>query len=297
MRTDDTTVIPMLLVDDNRRYAEALFRDARRHGIVIHHALSLEEAREVFEGPAGSSLAGLILDVKCHKEKNQPVPDNSFIVAAVKYFGAKAPHMPMAAITGESGLYGSIAELFAGTLTIYSKGRDEDEMLATLAAQARNTDRVKLQAAYRDAFSVCSRFLGREAEEELLNCLAARESDDFTVIKNTLGCVRRLQEKIYLALNRLDESLVPTAFVQGEVNVISAYKHLTEKGVVERYRIIDRFAELVYKISSDNGAHTPYASLKYPPTRYTVQAVIFALLDLLHWFGSLMESRGAGSSR
>jgi hypothetical protein len=149
---------------------------------------------------------------------------------------------------------------------------------------------VKIMSAYRDVFTVCSRFLGREAEEELLSCLAAMGSDDFTVIKNTLGCLRRLQEKIYIALNRADSSLVPAPFVQNEVNVISAYKHLSEKGFVERYRVVDRFAELVYKITSDSGAHTPYRDTKYPPTRYTVQAVTHALLDLLLWFGSVMES-------
>jgi hypothetical protein len=62
-----------------------------------------------------------------------------------------------------------------------------------------------------------------------------------------------------------------------------------EKGVVERYRIIDRFAELIYKITSDSGAHSPYADPKYSPTSYTVRAVVFALLDLLSWFGTVMD--------
>jgi DNA-binding response OmpR family regulator len=79
--------MPMLIVDDNRRYAEALFRDAQRHGILLRHAASLQEARELFEGPEGGSLTGIILDVKCCKEKHQGVPDNSFIVAAVRSTG------------------------------------------------------------------------------------------------------------------------------------------------------------------------------------------------------------------
>jgi hypothetical protein len=42
---------------------------------------------------------------------------------------------------------------------------------------------------------------------------------------------------------------------------------------VERYKIIDRFAELIFKVTSDHGAHVPYAVPKYQPTRYTVRAL------------------------
>jgi hypothetical protein len=80
--------------------------------------------------------------------------------------------------------------------------------------------------------------------------------------------------------------------VSGEINLVGCYKHLVEKGVVERYRIVDRFAELIYKITSDSGAHSPYADPKYPPTSYTVRAVVFALLDLILWFGGVMDEYG-----
>jgi hypothetical protein len=60
---------------------------------------------------------------------------------------------------------------------------------------------------------------------------------------------------------------------------------------VERYKTIDRFAEMIYKITSDNGAHTPHANPKYLPTRYSVHAVTFAMLDLLLWFGGLMDKK------
>jgi ActR/RegA family two-component response regulator len=279
----------MLIIDDDRRYAESLCRDAQRKGIRLQHASSLEEGRELFEGPVGAVLTGIILDVKCLRDKRQTVPDNSFIVAAVRYFGEKAPHLPMAAITGESSILSSMAELFAGTIHVYSKGRDEAEMLSYLRGKARQLDQVRLRAEHAEEFAICSRHLGREAEDELYSVLCALGTRDYTDIKNALGCLRRLQEKLYIAINRMDPSLVPTQMVAGEVNVVAAYKHLAEKGVVERYRIIDRFAELVYKIASDSGAHTPYDNPRYPPTGHTLAAVVHAFLDLLLWFGGLAE--------
>jgi hypothetical protein len=283
----------MLIIDDSLPYVEALYRTVQRFNILLRHAGSLEEGREIFEGPEGATIVGVILDVKCMKTRRQEVPDNSFITAAIKYFGEKATHLPLVVLTGETEQYLNLKELYEGTLRVYSKGRDEVEMIAFLLAEAKKLDSVRLRQSYPDVFAVIDRFLDKEAEQELIGCLKEIDSSDFTVIKNSLSCLRRLQEKIYLAINRADSDLLPQRFVGGELNIVGAYKHLTETGQVERYKIIDRFSELIYKITSDNGAHTPHANPKYPPTRYSVHVVTFAMLDILLWFGALMEANRA----
>ena len=283
--------IKMLIIDDSQSYVEALYREVQRFSILLRHAGSLEEGREFFEGPEGSSITGIILDVKCMKARRQEVPDSSFITAAIKYFGEKASHLPLVVLTGETDQYHNLKELYEGTLRVYSKGRDENEMITFLLAEAQKLDWVRLRQSYQDVFAVIDRFLDTEAEQELTSCLREIDSTDFTTIKNSLSCLRRLQENIYLAINRADSELLPQRFVGGELNIVGAYKHLAETGQVERYKIIDRFSELIYKITSDNGAHTPHANPKYPPSRYSVHAVTFAMLDLLLWFGSLMENK------
>jgi hypothetical protein len=40
-----------------------------------------------------------------------------------------------------------------------------------------------------------------------------------------------------------------------------------------------------------NSSATPHANPKYPPTRYSIHAVTFAMLDLLLWFGGLMDKK------
>jgi ActR/RegA family two-component response regulator len=289
--TTPAVPLKMLIIDDSLPYVEALYRNVQQCNILLRHAGSLEEGREFFEGQEGTSIVGVILDVKCKKTRNQEVPDNSFITAAIKYFGEKVSHLPLVVLTGETDQYHNLKELYEGTLRVFSKGRDENDMIAFLRSEAEKLDWVRLRQSYQDVFAVVDRHLDQEAEQELLTCLKEIDTADFTVIKNSLSCLRRLQEKIYLAINRADSELLPQRFVGGELNIVGAYKHLTEIGQVERYKIIDRFAELIYKITSDNGAHTPHANPKYPPTRYSIHAVTFAMLDLLLWFGGLMDRK------
>jgi len=96
--------LTMLIIDDSTPYVESLFRDAQRYSIRLLHARSLEEGRELYGGSEGRGIAGIILDGKCLKEKSQQVPDNSFLGAAIKYFGEKAPHLPLVVLTGETDL-------------------------------------------------------------------------------------------------------------------------------------------------------------------------------------------------
>ncbi len=283
--------VRILVIDDNRPYVESLHRDGQRYGIALVHAGSLEEGRELFERRDGWSLSGIILDVKCLKERNQQVPDSSFLTAAVRYFSEKAPHLPVVVLTGEPDQFRSLSELYEGTLRVFSKGRDEDVMLTFMKEEAAKLDYVRIVSTYPAVFEIVRQYLGSDGEQELLNCLRDMGSSEAPTIKNTLGCLRRLQERIYIALSRVNEEWVPSRYVTGEINLVACYKNMAEKGFVERYRIVDRFTELVYKITSDCGAHTSYTEPKYQPSSYTVQAVVFAMLDLLLWFGGMMEGQ------
>ncbi|MBJ6724309.1 hypothetical protein [Geomesophilobacter sediminis] len=290
-----TPLLPVLIIDDSTPYVESLFRDAQRCSLRLCHARSLEEGKELFAAPQGQGVVGIILDGKCLKERDQEVPDNSFLSAAIKFFGERAPHLPLVVLTGEADLYRNLSDLYAGTLRVYSKGRDETAMLAHLVDEAQKLDWLKIVNRYREVFEGVAEAFGGETERELICALMNMESGDLTVIKNTLSALRRVQERIYIVLQQADPALIPGHLVASEVNVVGVYKHLAERGVIERYKVIDRFSELVYKVSSDNGAHTPYANPKYPPTRYTVQAVTFALLDLVQWAkGILRQAPGRG---
>ena len=291
MSKNKTRPLNLLIVDDEKDYVESLNRDAQKYRIILKHVSSLEEGKVFLESKEGRSICGIILDVKCKKDKDQTVSDNSFITAATKYFVEKLPDIPIVVLTGEPDQYKNLKELYKGTWEVYSKGRDEDKILSFLINNAQVLERVKILNKYSDVFEIIENYLDDEAEEELINCLKNMNSSDFPTIKNNLSCLRRLQEKVYIALNKLDYNLAPIEYIENGIDVTKIYKHLTEKEYVKRYSIIDRFAEVIYKITSDNGAHTPYENPDFPPTKYTVQAVTYALLDLLLWVKNVCDGK------
>lgn len=282
-------VIDILIIDDDQGYVSALFSLAQGFGVTLHHERTLEDARDLFAQGKGKNLAGVILDVVGLKERDQRVPDNSFIMAASKFCAEQAPHLPVVVLTGEPDQYRNLKELFRDTMGVYSKGRDEENLLTFLVGEAGKLDRIRYARMYPEVFEVIRNHLDDEAEGEFIDCLKNREKQDQTIIRNNLANLRRVQEKMYIALGKLDPPLVPRELIMGEIKMPVIYKHLAERGVVERYRIIDRFAELIFKISSDSGAHVSYTDPKYRPTPYTVISLSYAMMDLLLWFGGLVD--------
>lgn len=290
MSKNKTRPLNLLIVDDHRDYVESLNRRAQGHRIMLKHVCNLEEGKEFLKSKEGRSICGVILDVICMKNKEQKVPDKSFITAALKYFGENLPNIPIVVLTGEPDEYKNLKNLYEGTWAVYSKGgRDENDMLSFLRDKAQELERVKILNKYSEVFEIIEDHLDGEAEDELINCLKNMNSSDFPTIKNNLICLRRLQEKVYIALNKVDYNVVPSEFIERGINVHSIYKHLVEMSYVKRNSIIDKFAEIIYKVASDNGAHTPYENPDFPPTKYTVQAVTYALLDLLLWFKNVVS--------
>ena len=202
MSKNKTRLLNLLIVDDDKDYVESLNRDAQGHRIMLKHVCNLEEGKEFLKSKEGRSICGVILDVICMKTKEQKVPDNSFITAALKYFGENLPSKPIVVLTGEPDEYKNLKKLYDGTWAVYSKGRDENDMLSFLIEKTKDIESRKILDKYSDVFEVVENYLDDEAEEELIHCLKDMNSSDFPTIKNNLSCFRRLQEKVYLALNK-----------------------------------------------------------------------------------------------
>jgi hypothetical protein len=309
MAEEESGRLTMLIIDDDDRYVDALFRDGQRHDILLRHAGTLEEGIRIYEGPEGRQLCGVILDVECYRRGDQETPDSSFIIAATKYFNEKAAELPLVALTGVQPLFERFQRDFAGIWKVYRKGRDEGEMLAWLREKARELGWVKVVNQYPVVFAIVTRHLGSDARSELLECLGNMHETALPRIRGNLANLRSIQERIYIALHRHDPAMVPAHCIQARqggsdkncVNVAVILDHL--KGsydpnaqrntgrVYLHYRsILYRFSEMVYKVASD-GIHAIDEGGAFKPTAYTVQAVTFALLDLLLWFGRVIEEK------
>jgi hypothetical protein len=306
MTGDMAAPLKMLMIDDDERYVDALFRDAQRFGIYIRHAGSLEEGKEILESDEGMEITGVILDVECYRRRDDETPNASFIIAATKYFTEKGLHLPIVAITGVQHLYDRYLKDFSDIWRIYKKGRDEGAMFAWLRGEALKLERVRIAARYPDVFRIVEAHLGRNACQELFDCVRTMEETSLPRIRGNLANLRSVQEKLYIALHRCRPDMVPRRFViyrDGEseiqsVNLALILDHLkgsydpkaqqNQGQVFLHYRsTLYRFSEMVYKVASD-GIHAIDDDSPVQPTRYTGQAVLFALFDLILWFGGVV---------
>ena len=285
--------LEMLIIDDNKEYAESLYRKAQRFQILLEHKDNLEDAMLFLKSDKGRKISGVILDVVCMKSKDQEVPSRNFITAAIGFLTKEAPLLPIAVITGEPDQYTELSKLYEGTKNVYSKGPgpDEEKMLEFLKSEALKLNRVKIMNKHKDIFGIVEEFFNTETEEDLIDCLNNLNTSDKTQIKNNLACIRRLLEKICIELYKSKPDWVDSEnIIEGNVKVKAIIKHLRQSGHVDQNT--DYFTRAIYAVSSDYGAHDGTQNRKQkgsPVSKYTVHAAAYALLDLFLWFKKVVN--------
>jgi len=291
----------VLYIEDNVDDYKRLQMVANTYRIILDHALSFEEGVKKYEEKGEIYYDGIILDALCLIKQDDSIPRKEHVGKAYNYFNNNAKSLLSVIYTGETAYAKTIEEVFGEELIpIFNKGSDEEtnKMLIMIVNASKQKEVRVFASRNPEVFEVFDKgYMDQEALEEILGCLRDMQSSDFTLIKNNLACLRRLQEKVYIALNRIDPAVVPDEFMKpdnfvgSKVQVRAIYKYLTERGYVKRYSIIDTYASSLYSITSDNGSHTPYENPDFRPTKYTVQAMIFAMLDLLLWFKKIAEEK------
>jgi hypothetical protein len=222
------------------------------------------------------------------------VADADFLPQAMQELDRRASGLPIVILSGEPTTAESVKRLYKATANTYHKSTEQiEEMLAYLVKQSENLPQVKMAKTYPDIFSIFDDgLLGPNEEQALALCLEKLDNYEPTVIADNLGRLRRLQEAIYLAINKVNQDVVPTNLIdENGPKCRPIMKHVKARGYVEDGKIIDQFSDAIYSISSDYGVHVPNTRPEYPPTKYTVQALTFAMVDLLLWFKGIVEKR------
>lgn len=282
----------ILIIDDDQSFVAGLQLDANPFRIRLEHATNLEDGLLKLQERGDKYFVGVILDVICLKDRKQQIPDPSFVSQAIKEFDRLAPALPKVILSGEPTMAESVKRLYDGNTNTYHKSSDQlEEMLTYLVKQSENHPRLKFAKKYPDVFSLFEDgHLGSKEEQSLILCLEKMDNYEPTVIADNLGRLRRLQEAVYLAINKVNSDAVPTNKIdENGPKCRSIMNHLKSRGFVEETKIIDKFSDAIYSVSSDYGVHVPNTRPQYPPTKYTVQALTFAMLDLLLWFRGIVE--------
>lgn len=279
----------LIIDDDNPPFVEGLQRNANPYRIRLEHVTNLEDGLLKLQERGEKYFVGVILDVICLKDRKQEIPDPSFISKAMEEFNRRAPSLSKVIITGEPTRAESLKPIFAGNTHVYHKSNDQiEEMLKYLVSQSEKLPRQIFAKKYPEIFSIFDAgYLGPTEEQALVLCLEKMSSFEPTDISDNLARLRRLHEVIFLALKNNCHGIDPSCSSR------DAMRHLFDKNRDGYCMIADKFAWAIYTVASDYGSHASSRRPEYPPTKYTVQALTFAMLDLLSWFKMIVESENA----
>ncbi|MBT3374044.1 MAG: hypothetical protein HN742_27635 [Lentisphaerae bacterium] len=287
-------ILAILAIDDSPDYLQALTLEGRRHRCKLLTAGSLEEAKELIEEYGIRNIDGVILDILCMRTRDQEVEDRSFLQAALDYFKGIAPDLPRVVVTGDADTFQLFNDIFGAETVMQKSGEQSRSLFETLRRAADKAPETRLRQAYADVFEVFDKgYLDYRIRAELLETLLHQDSSRATAIHDNLARIRRIIEAIYISLSKRSVKWIPVDLftVDGEhLALRPVLRHLQEKRLLDG--LTRDFAYCTYAVASDNGSHTPYENPDYPPTRYSVQACVNMLLDLLLWFGKLMDGHG-----
>jgi len=286
--------IQIMILDDEVEYVTQLKKSAIKAGISLIHFLSLEEGKEYFKKQEATNISGVILDVKGLISLEQKVPDENFIGKALKYFEEKHPKLPKTVLTGEADLYKSLKGMYAGTYTVFYKHQGATELLKHIKEEAKDVPLIKWSNKYPEIIEMFYKeYLNNEAKEKLFDCLSNMNLNNNGSIKIILDNIRYLLEMMLVKINRINPDIVPSDLIyygkKENVQQKNIFRHLVDKKYLEdKKSIINNSLWNLYTTTSDKSVH--YQTKRYPPTRYTAQALIFQLFDVLLWFKKIVEN-------
>lgn len=301
-----------LVMEDNDNYFTALQMAADKYGrnrkaefgnieIDLRHARNFPEAKDIYSHES-YTIHGIVLDVVNYRDATQSIADESSLPLARDYFREKAGHLPIVALTGQPGMYDTIKKAWAGSIEVFSKSDDEEKMFAYLIGEVKKLPDAKILKKYPEPFDIAEKYLGADAFGRLLSCIRNMENQDKAAITGTLGNLRKLQEYLYLGLQHIDDKMVPRKGIYSDkgktrVDNETIIRHLkgnfnpatktpTTKEYVAHNSHIDRLLNYIYKGCSEE-IHVSDQNT----TKYTVQSLVFAYMDLLLWLGRIAKEK------
>ena len=293
--------IPVLLVDDDTEFANSLKRQAADYQIFIIHKTNFKDMEECLPVNIGK-IACVILDLKCLIDPDSSAPREEFLSKAIRLLDQKYPHLPRFVLTGDSAGYDHV-ELYSPDEKRFKKTQSD---IISLFQEIHSLDvkEIRIRSRYSSVFSIFDLgIMPVETEGQLLELLSNQESEYYNDILDNLSKIRRIEESIFQTLNKKRPDILPSSSFKdnGDISFWKVHNHLKgnptkesgHKATQEVYYSgpMDALSEMVYNVSSDHGAHTPYENPDYRPTKYTIIASVNALLDLILWFGSMIKSK------
>ncbi len=181
---------------------------------------------------------------------------------------------------------------------ILDKSKNEDiEFLTQIVKDFQNGNfRVK----FKEVFEVFRQgLLSKEVEANFILTLENMNSDKEPEIRDNLAKCRIVLEAVCSNwVKLLDDEELKKDFLyidgngKGQIKMSSVINFLAKSTDLNRLDLIYKFSNCIYNTASTFGAHISETKDGYLPTKYSVQAIIYGLCDILLWYKNLMSKKG-----
>jgi hypothetical protein len=299
-------IIHILQIDDNKEHCDRLKTLAWRLGKKQDLDVRVSDFQNLEEGYAELEkeikYKALILDAQCviNKGENEDLEFLSEALRRLDEINRKTNRIytPFAINTG----FAVFPEVRSQERSIIERNgkvfdkSDEENMLAYLFEEISKSENTKIEKEYADVFEVFEKgYLDSKFRIELLKIL--KTINDDAKNQENLRAVRVIQDEIYNSLNRKNSGIVPTGSFTNKNKHLSGNtdQNHSPTTTVFQTNTISFLANMIYRISSEFGNHPPRkptnVTVEYweMPSKYAVKSLIFALLEQLLWFKSLMK--------
>ena len=291
----------VLLVDDDKDFAREIIRSAKSSEINIYHKTNFKDMVE-FLNNLSRLLVCVILDVRCLLEPDQQVEKVDFLSKALAHLDRQYKDLPRVILTADTEGYSNVKEYFPQE-KLFSKVESDIKSLFKFICSL-DGEKIKIKNSFPQIFEIIDKSpLNDESKVQFIDLIKNSESTEYSQIVNNLGTIRRIQENIFQSINKTNKDIIPDVLFKEnkDIKFWDIHKHL--KGNVKEVNprewkpttkiyysgIIEYFSETLYRVASDAGAHSPYKKSDYKPTKFTVLSQLYALMDFIRWYGSIIK--------
>lgn len=289
----------LLLVDDNKLFADTFKEELASKGWKMIHVRSLDGLKKTLPG-IHSKLSCVILDIKCLHTEDQEIENPDFIGDAITYLDQNFPGFPRVILTGDDMDYDGFKKYNKNEFVFLKTPEGKKELCVKVQYFVENSVRLRVKRENAEVFKVFNNnYLDFEKEEDLIELISASYNLKSINIKNYTGSIRKFLEAIFKKLNSINTSYLPDEFFTGDnANLDYCTRYLTGNHV-KLHRDTRVFTPprkftpehigamfwMIKSVTSSAGQHD------YAP-KVTVNAflaVLSSLLEVLVWFNDFLE--------
>lgn len=301
-------MIKILLIDNDKLYADSLVDTANMFSFEIEHFQGLEEGLSELESRI-FEFSGIILDGRGWLSEDKPTEVDKHVhmaVERIKDLRKQNVFIPYVINTGYfERIYEQITE--AESELIFDKTKGAEPMLMKLQALIEDFPQHKIRFKYPEAFeSFGGKYLPISSQTKMIDLLTWVE--DGTLNQNYFNSIRDLIEEMLKRANAIDSiKFLPNSLLKpaqsGRPNLKASELYLTGRqvdlgkmgcgtGIIQTVPI---FSSHIGWLFSSVTSNSQILSHNYNSgfSKYAFQSSVFALIEILIWFKGYVDKNYA----